>query len=133
MDSQPAPSFASRTENKAPGAGPVAGFAARALLLLAAFTLSSAAAAQAEPFGENGGSLRRHGAVSRLLWIPDGASARVDGAYLSAGLALGTRGTIRSALGPVVPALVFETGHRTSLTLMAAGNRGAMLVWQRRE
>ena len=129
MYSKPAQSFGSRTEHKAPNAGR---FGARALLLVAALTLSTAAA-QAEPLGESGGSLRRHGAVSRLLWIPEGASTRVDGMYLSAGLALGTRGTVRSTLGPVAPALVFETGHRTSLTLMVAGSRGAMLVWQRRE
>ncbi len=104
------------------------------MVLLAALMLSAAAAAvaQTDPAGEYG-TLRRHGSAARFLWVPDGGSTRLEGLHLSAGLALGLRGTPRAALGPVAPALVLETGHRTSLTLMAVGGRGAMLVWQRRE
>ena len=102
------------------------------MVVLVALLLSTAAAAQTGPAGEYG-TLQRHGSVARLLWVPDGGSTRLDGLYLSAGLALGLRGTPRATLGAVAPALVLETGHRTSLTLMAVGGRGAMLVWQRRE
>ena len=113
-----------------PGAGPMARLAASALGLISALLLPGVA--QADP-GNEAESLRRHGAVSRLLWVPTGSSASLYGGNLSAGLALGTRGPIRAALGPVAPALVFETGRRTNLTLMVASSRGAMLVWQRKE
>jgi len=130
MDTEHAQSVAARAE-KVQGVG--LPLAARTSVLLAALTLSAAAAAQVGPIGEDTG-LRRHGSAARLLWVPDGASARLDsGKYLSAGLVLGTRGTARTAVGPVAPALVFEAGHRTSLTLMAVNGRGAILVWQRSE
>ena len=105
----------------------------------AALVLASAAAASpAHAAGPNGtvsdavDTVRRHGSVARLLWVPEGATARVDGAYLSAGVVIGTRGALRSTLGPVAPALVLDIHQRSNLTLMSTGGRGAMLVWQHR-
>jgi hypothetical protein len=96
-------------------------------------------AAQAGPDGtnrpaseDNLSEVRRHGAVARWLWMPEAASVRFRGQYLSAGLAFGVRGPIRSAVGAVAPALVLDIDHRSNLTLMASGSRGAMLVWQHR-
>lgn len=108
-------------------------------LLGAALALASAAAANAaHAAGPNGtvsesvDTVRRHGSVARLLWVPEGATARLDGTYLSAGVVIGTRGALRSTLGPVAPAIVLDIHQRSNLTLMSTGGRGAMLVWQHR-
>lgn len=101
-----------------------------ALGLLA--TLAGPAAAQSDP-SDDPPAWRRHGSVARLLWTPGGMDVRLPGGQLSAGLVLGTRGKVRTALGPVAPALVFGAGERSNITLMVVGSRGAMLVWQRRD
>lgn len=90
------------------------------------------ATVKADRIADGGGPLTRHGSVARILWAPEGASMRLDGRYLSAGVVLGTRGSIRSRLGPVAPALVLEIDHRSNVTLLSAGGRGTMLVWQHR-
>jgi len=100
-----------------------------AILLVAAAT---GAAHAAGPAPDAGDTVRRHGSVARLLWVPEGATARLEGTYLSAGVVIGTRGALRSAIGPVAPAVVLEIHQRSNLTLMSTGSRGAMLVWQHR-
>lgn len=102
--------------------------AALAGLLLAASPSPASADSQSEP-----STLRRHGSVSRFIWAPRAASAQIGGQSLQAGMAIGVRGPLRTALGAAAaPALVLETGRRSNLTLLAAGNGSAMLVWQHR-
>lgn len=103
--------------------------------VVAAIVLAVAGAGSAHAAGpsfESGDTVRRHGSVARLLWVPEGATTRLDGTYLSAGVVIGTRGALRSAIGPVAPAVVLELHQRSNLTLMGTGSRGAMLVWQHR-
>jgi hypothetical protein len=128
---QQARSFHSSVARALRRAGLTMGAPAWAATAAAALLLAAAGAAEADPRRDDR-SLRRHGSVARLLWVPEGASLRLEGQYVSAGIVLGTRGPIRSALGPVAPALVFDLGHRSNLTLLSAGGRGAMLVWQHR-
>ncbi|MCW5635789.1 MAG: hypothetical protein KIT17_20805 [Rubrivivax sp.] len=82
----------------------------------------------------DGSTFWRHGSVSSRFWAPGAARMELAGGSLSAGLAVGVRGPLRSTLGTrVAPAIVMETSHRSNLTLLATGSGGAMLVWQLRE
>lgn len=75
--------------------------------------------------------LSRHGTVSRHFWAPGFATTEVGGLRLAAGLAVGVRAPLRSAVGAaVVPALVLQTGSASNLTLLRAEQGGALLVWQ---
>jgi len=95
----------------------------------AAVLLLGAAAAQAEPWLDSD-DLQRNGAVSRRLWTPESTSVKWGGVRLSAGVALGLRGTLKEQLGRRhTPALTMELGARSSVSLLP-GNDGAMLVWQ---
>jgi len=105
---------------------------AGAFIVWATTAGASHAAGPAGTVSDASDTVRRHGSVARLLWVPDGATARLDGAYLSAGVVIGTRGALRSAIGPVAPAVVLDIHQRSNLTLMGTGSRGAMLVWQHR-
>lgn len=88
-------------------------------------------AAAAPLFG--GDDLQRNGAVSRHLWTPDVANGRVANLRLSAGVALGLREHLRNNLGrSVAPAFTLHLDPDTSVSLLPAGNRGAMLVLQTR-
>lgn len=88
--------------------------------------LGASAAAAAAPEREDG-SLRRNGEVSRRLWTPEFAQGR----GVSVGLALGLRGAVRQHLDrPVAPAITFELGDRAQLSVIAAPNRGAMVLLQ---
>lgn len=72
-------------------------------------------------------ALQRNGELSRRVWTPEFAQGR----GVSAGLALGLRGAARAHLDrPVAPALTFELGERSRLSLLGLPNRGAMLVLQ---
>jgi hypothetical protein len=76
--------------------------------------------------------LRRHGAVAHRTWTPQFACGEVAGLRISAGLALGLRGSLRTQLdSKVVPAVMLQLDQRSNLSLLAADKRGAMLVWQR--
>jgi len=75
--------------------------------------------------------LQRNGAISRYVWKPDMGKAEVVGLRVSAGLALGLKGAMQTNLGRgVTPALTMNIGSRSSVSLLAAGGRGAMLVLQ---
>lgn len=77
--------------------------------------------------------LQRNGAVSRHIWTPDFASGEVMNRRVSAGVALGLRGSIQSNLGrSVAPALTMHLQGGSSISLLPAANRGAMLVLQTR-
>jgi len=99
------------------------------LLLIAMLSIVSAPAVSAPLFGAD--DLQRNGAVSRHVWTPDFAAGKVAGVRISAGVALGLRDSLQSNLGrSVTPALTFHTSETSSLSLLPAGNRGAMLVLQ---
>lgn len=121
-----------RSARKAPFGAAVVAALLPAVAVVSLAALAAGAAHAAGPGPEGGDTVRRHGSVARLLWVPQGATTRVDGTYLSAGVVIGTRGALRSAIGPVAPAVVLELHQRSNLTLMTTGSRGAMLVWQHR-
>lgn len=104
------------------------------LLALAAslFTLLSLhtrPAVGAPLFG--GDDLQRNGAVSRHLWKPDFATVEAGGLRVSAGVALGLRGALKSQLGRrATPMLTMELSPRSSLSLLPGDSGGAMLVLQ---
>jgi hypothetical protein len=102
--------------------------------LVALATLAASAAAAAEPLADQLRSrLQRHGMVARHFWAPGLTSTEVAGMRLSAGLAVGVRAPLRAAVGAAVaPAIVLHTGPRSNLTLLAADQGGALLVWQLR-
>lgn len=98
---------------------------AAALLAMAAWMGASAAAA-AEAQREDH-TFRRNGEVSRRLWTPEFAQGR----GVSVGLALGLRGAVRQHLDrKAAPAITFELGDRAQLSVIAAPNRGAMVLLQ---
>ena len=102
------------------------------LILLALLSLVLLGhAAVAAPQGES--EFRRNGAVSRHLWAPEAASTELAGMRVSAGLALGLRGPLRSQLGTrLAPTISFELDRRSSVSLLASGRGGgAAIVWQR--
>ena len=79
-----------------------------------------------------GDTLRSNGALSRHAWTPAFAQADIAGWPVSAGLVLGLQGSIRTQLDrTVAPGLRVDLQGRSNLTLLAAGRRGTMLVWQR--
>ena len=81
----------------------------------------------------DGEALQRNGGLARHLWEPAFASTQVAGLPFSAGLAVGLRGAVRDQLDTrVAPTLTLQTGARSSVSLLAAGGRGAMLVLQLR-
>lgn len=83
------------------------------------------------PLSEVRAQLSRHGTVARHFWAPGFATTEVGGLRLAAGLAVGVRAPLRSAVGAaVVPALVLQTGSTSNLTLLRAEQGGALLVWQ---
>lgn len=84
-----------------------------------------AAAADAADLG-----LQRNGALSRHVWQPAFAQTEIAGMRVSAGVAIGLRGSVRANLDrSASPALVFDLGRSESLSLLPAHD-GAMLVWQ---
>jgi hypothetical protein len=88
------------------------------------------ACAQAD-FDPEARAWQRHGGVSRAIWSPTGARVELAGQQAGFGFALGLRRNLRRPLGThAAPAFVVETGVRSNLTLLAAPDRGAMLVWQ---
>jgi hypothetical protein len=90
--------------------------------------------ALADEASDGAASIWRHGEVSRRFWAPDTATAEVGGLRLNAGLAIGVRTPLRSAVGArVAPALVLHTGRQSNVTLLAGSQGGAMLVWQQRQ
>lgn len=100
-------------------------------LAAAALVVLCVPAAAAPLFGDD--DLQRNGAVSRHLWTPDLANGRVANFRVSAGVALGLREHLRNNLGRnVAPAFTLHLGQDSSLSLLPAGNRGAMLVLQTR-
>lgn len=103
----------------------------RSLCLIAALTMSCplpALAGGAANTSESG--LQRNGALSRHVWQPQFAQTEIGGMRLSAGVAIGLRGSVRANLDrSVSPALVLGTGRGESLSLLPARD-GAMLVWQ---
>src|SRR5262245_32332576 len=102
-------------------------FVSCSLVLLGAAAAGSAAAAPL--FG--GDELERNGAISRHLWTPDLARHEIAGLRVSTGLALGLRGAIRDNLGRnVTPAIAIELRSGSTVALLPAGERGAMLVFQ---
>lgn len=75
---------------------------------------------------------RRNGAVSRHLWAPQATRTELAGMPVSLGVALGLRGPLRDQLGVrVAPAVHLALDKRSSMSLLASGKGGAMLVWQR--
>ena len=75
--------------------------------------------------------IRRNGALSRHVWAPEFARTELNGLRVSAGLALGLRGSIQANLDRrVAPAITVHTGDRSQLSVLWAGSRGAMVVWQ---
>lgn len=100
---------------------------AAALVLTALGTQIPAAAAPL--FGED--DLQRNGAVSRHYWKPNFAEGRAGGVHFSAGLAIGLKDAARTQLQrSVAPALVMDLGPRSSVSLLPAGGRGAMIMLQ---
>ena len=98
-------------------------------LVAAVLTVICMTANPAPLFGAD--ELQRNGAVSRHVWTPNFATAEMGGLRVSAGIALGLKGAIQSNLGRnVTPALTLELGSRSSVSLLPAGGRGAMLVVQ---
>lgn len=78
-----------------------------------------------------GDDLQRNGAVSRHLWKPDFATVEAGGLRVSAGVALGLRGALKSQLGRrATPMLTLELNQRSSLSLLPGDSGGAMLVLQ---
>jgi hypothetical protein len=102
----------------------------RILLAIALLGLLGARPAGAAPLlGDD--DLRRNGAVSRHLWSPDAASVDVAGIRVSAGLAVGLRGPLRSQLGtPLAPAIHFALDSRSGICILSSGRRGAAILWQ---
>lgn len=75
--------------------------------------------------------LKRNGQVSRHVWAPRFAAMRIGGVEISPGIALGLREQVRSQLGvPAAPALSAHLTRHTTLSLLAGGNGGMMLVLQ---
>ncbi len=103
--------------------------ATRACLLILALGAASAGwCSEASPDDE----FRRNGAVSRHLWAPQATRTELGGMPVSQGVALGLRGPLRDQLGVrVAPAVHLSLDRRSSLSLLASGKGGAMLVWQR--
>jgi hypothetical protein len=100
--------------------------AATAGLLMAA----PAARAQAD-FDPEARAWQRHGGVARAIWSPPGARTELAGQQAGFGVALGVRRSLRGGLGArAAAAFVVETGPRSNLTLLAAPERGTVLVWQ---
>ncbi|MDH4050255.1 MAG: hypothetical protein OEU93_01665 [Rubrivivax sp.] len=90
----------------------------------------AASAAGASTWAEDAG-LERNGLTSRHAWKPDFARFRVAGLSMRPGLALGLRGNVKTQLGlAVVPALSVDLGQGGSMSLLHAGSRGAMLLFQ---
>ncbi|MED5617723.1 hypothetical protein [Ideonella sp. BN130291] len=86
------------------------------------------AAASAEPVA--GGDFRRNGGVSHRLYVPS-ATDGIAGPSVSAGLALGLRGVVRQQLGRrLAPTLTMGVNDSTSVSLLAAPGKGAMVVLQ---
>lgn len=103
-----------------------------AMGMLAVGSMSGPALAAEASNGSS--STWRHGEVSRRFWAPESATANIGGLRLNAGLAIGVRRPLRTALGaPVAPALVLQTGRQSNVTLLAGSQGGAMLVWQQRQ
>jgi hypothetical protein len=106
-------------------------FAHLRTLAAAALAALCAQAGGAPLFGDD--DLQRNGAVSRHLWTPDLANGKVANFRVSAGVALGLRASLRDNLGRnVAPAFTLHLDQGTSVSLLPAGNRGAMLVLQTR-
>ncbi len=100
--------------------------AATAGLLLAALP----AWGQAD-FDPEARAWQRHGGVARAIWSPPLARTELAGQQAGFGLALGVRRSLRANLGArAAAAFVVETGPRSNLTLLAAPERGTVLVWQ---
>jgi len=99
-------------------------------ILVALTCLATCGAAAAAPlFGDD--DLQRNGAVARHVWTPNFASGEIGGMRLSAGVALGLRGPLQASLGrSVMPAITLGLRGRSSVSLLPAGGRGAMLVLQ---
>jgi hypothetical protein len=99
---------------------------------LTAALLAVAAPASAAPlFG--GDDLQRNGALSRHVWTPGLASGEIADVRVSAGIALGLRGGVRDNLGrSVAAAFTLHLPRGSSVSLLPAGDRGAMLVLQTR-
>ena len=110
---------------------PMVSFLPRCLVSLMVFAACAAHATPDRPFGLD--DLQRNGAVSRHLWAPADAIIDIAGHPVSAGIAIGLRGGLRSNLGvAVAPALSMRIGERSSMSLLAGGNGAVMLVLQTR-
>ncbi len=104
---------------------------ARHALILGSLVGLACGAAQAAP-EDASDELRRNGAVSRHLWVPEAATADVAGLRVSAGVALGLRGPLRTQLGArLAPSVQFAIDRRSSVAILASGRGGAAIVWQR--
>lgn len=104
--------------------------ATRACLLTLALAGASAGGWCGEASADD--EFRRNGAVSRHLWAPQATRTEVGGMPVSLGVALGLRGPLRDQLGVrVAPAVHLSLDRRSSMSLLASGKGGAMLVWQR--
>jgi hypothetical protein len=102
----------------------------RSLLLLAATMVCPLPALAGDAALSTNPGLQRNGALSRHVWQPEFAQTDIGGMRLSAGMAIGLRGAVRTNLDrSVSPALVLGTGRGESLSLLPARD-GAMLVWQ---
>jgi len=98
------------------------------LAIGATLVLGAAASPAAEPWFASD-ELSPNGEVSRRLWKPEFASTQAGGWRLSAGVALGLRGSLRERLGRrATPALVLALREGSSLALLPASDR-TMLVW----
>lgn len=99
------------------------------VLCTLALGLLTSIAAFADTLAQPAGTLQANGEVSRRLWVPEFAQGR----RVSAGLALGLRGSVRQQLDSrVAPAVTLRLDDEASVSVIGAPGRGVMLVWQGR-